>query len=96
MDLLILERLEVDAELGSVSADIAEGDGSGLLHHITEATGEDELTRLPWLKAALDEEDLPTDAGPGQTDDDTCVLVALILVARVDRLAEVLTYEARG
>ena len=93
---MILERLEVDTELSSMSTDIAEGNSRRLLHHITEATGEDELTRLPWLKAALDEENLPTDAGPSQTDDDTCVLVALILIARIDGLAEVLTYELGG
>jgi len=80
MDLLILELLQIDTELGSVGTDIAEGDRCRLLHHITEATGEDELTVLSWLKATLDEEDLSTNARPGKTHDDTWVLVTLVLI----------------
>ena len=47
-----------------MGTDVAEGDGRRLLHHIAEATGEDELTILPRLEAALDEEDLPSDTCP--------------------------------
>ena len=64
MDLLVLNLVEVDAKLCGVGTDVAKGDGRRLLHHIAEATGEDELTILPRLEAAFDEEDLPSDARP--------------------------------
>ena len=63
-----------------MGTDIAEGNRRRLLHHITEATGEDELTVLSWLKATLDEEDLSTNARPGKPYDDTWVLITLILI----------------
>ena len=63
-----------------MGTDIAKGNRRRLLHHIAEATGEDEFTVLSWLKATLDKEDLSTYARPGKTHDDTWMLITLVLI----------------
>ena len=49
VELLVLELLEVYAQLLSVGTDVAKGDRRRLLHDIAEAPGKDQTAILPRL-----------------------------------------------